>query len=96
MGTARAFKYRIECRSNDTKGGMNSNIRGLYVYGSNKNPKSLQEWCEGQEKSELAGGVNHHAALARGFLLSINGAKVIRQVDGEVIQEYKAAPFRLL
>ena len=93
MGTTRRTTYRIECRTNDNAG-VNSNIRGVHVYGMDKKPTSLREWCETQEKSELKGGVNHHAALGRGYLLAIHSAKVIRQKDETVVAEYKAAPFR--
>ena len=95
MGTTRKFKYRIECRTNDTCG-VNSNARGLHVYGADKLPKNLQEWCETVEKSELKGGVNEHAAHIRGYLLAIHSAKVIRQSDEKIMLDYKAAPFRVL
>lgn len=93
MGTVSRTTYRIECRTNDNAG-VNSMVRGLHVYGMNKKPKDLGKWCEDIEKSERKGGVNHHAALGRGFLLSIHSAKLIRQSDGEILSNYKAAPFR--
>ena len=95
MGTSRRFKYRIECKTNDTAA-VNSNIRGTMVIGVDKKPKSLQEWCEAQERSELKGGVNAHVAVARGFLLAIHSAKLIRQSDEKVLLDYKAAAFRVL
>lgn len=95
MGTTRRCTYRIECRTNDNAG-VNSHVRGLHVYGANKKPKDLKEWCETIEKSELKDGVNHHAALHRGFLLAISSAKVIRQSDEKVVLEYAAPAFRVL
>jgi len=88
MGTTRRFKYRIECKTNDTKAAM--------VIGVDKKPKSLQEWCETQERSELKGGVNEHVAHHRGFLLAIHSAKLIRQSDEKVMLDYKAPAFRVL
>jgi hypothetical protein len=89
MGTTRRFKYRIECNTNDRKVHQD-----CYTFGTNKIPKTLQEWCESQEKSEMKDGVNEHCAIARGFLLAIHSARLIRQSDGEIVAWYKAAPFR--
>lgn len=93
MGTTRRFKYRIECRTNDNAC-VNSNIRGVHVYGIDKKPVDLQKWCEELEKSEDDGGTNRHVSLSRGWLLAIHSAKVICQSDETIVEEYKAAPFR--
>lgn len=93
MGTTRRTTYRIECRTNDTAA-VNSTMRGMMVIGVDKKPKDLQKWCEDQEASERQGKPNEHCAIARGFLLAIHSAKLIRQSDGEILADYKAAPFR--
>ena len=85
MGTTRRTTYRIECRTND---------KCSMVIGVNKKPKDLGKWCEDQEASERQGKPNEHCAIARGFLLSIHSARLIRQSDGETVADYKAAPFR--
>jgi hypothetical protein len=91
MGTTSRFKYRIECKTNDRK--VNQDC---YTFGTDKQPKSLQEWCESQEKSEMKGGANEHCAVHRGFLLAIHSAKLIRQSDEKVMADYKAAMFRAM
>jgi hypothetical protein len=86
MGTTRRTTYRIECRTNDRNGQM--------VVGVDKKPKDMGKWCEDQEASERQGKPNEHCAIARGFLLAIHSARLIRQSDGEIVAWYKAAPFR--
>ncbi len=95
MGTTHLCKYRIEYTSN----------AGPTQVGLDKLPppfkdagrvQGLRVWCEDQEKSEHSGGVNAHCAHARGFLIAIGSAKLIRQADSHVLAEYKAAPFRVL
>jgi len=81
-------KYRIKLLTNDNK--------ALYNFGIKQKPKSLKDFCEHMEKSELPGGCNAHLAEDRGFLLSISGAKLVRQSDGVVVDEYSAPMFRVL
>lgn len=92
MGTTRRTTYRIECKTNDCA--IPSRYFGTMVIGVDKKPKDLRKWCEDQEKSELPGKPNEQCAKVRGWLLSIHEAKLIRQSDGEILDNYKAAPFR--
>jgi len=92
MGTTRRTTYRIECRTNDCA--IPARYSGTMIVGLDKKPKDLRKWCEAQEDSERAGKPNERAAQVRGWLLAIHSAKLIRQSDGEILADYKAAPFR--
>lgn len=96
MGTTSRYTYRIECDTNDMGHGFFNGKRGMMIVGVSKKPKDLKEWCEVQEKSERAGMPNEHAAKARGFLLAISSARLIRQRDNIIVSDYKADMFRCM
>ena len=89
MGTTRRTKYRIIAITNEGRGGFQT-LAGVDKI------VDLKKWCERLEQSELPGGVNEISSRARGFLLSISTARLIRQSDAKQMREYRAAPFRLM
>lgn len=105
MGTTRAYKYRIEYESNDGKAQVGLDklppsfdaVRGLPTKTRKGmvGTEALRQWCEDVERSERTGGVNEHCAKARGFLLAISKARLIRQSDNLILTEYTAPLFRV-
>jgi hypothetical protein len=90
MGKTRLYAYRVEVlMSNEAP-----NVQ-MFPFGLNRKV-NLKDYCENYEKSEQIGGVNEHISKARGWLLAISEAVLIRQRDEKVIEHYKAPMFRLM
>lgn len=94
MGRSYTPPYRLEMSGTTSMCWM---VGDRYQVKGNGKPTydNLVKFIREYARSLEAGGTNEHISKALGYVPYPNWAKIVRQKDGVVMAEWKAAPFQV-
>ena len=98
MGRSITPKYRVEespVRLADGRLIRSTDYAWRREYGR-PTEANLERFIDAMASSQKSGGANAHLAEAYGQIVVTSSARIVRQLDGEVVASWKASAFRAL